>query len=112
MPCPNLECLHIDCIQKLADKVSAGQHYNTEITCINCNVIEDKFHFVLECKLFTYIRNRYIPVFYRKHPSMYKLIKLINNENKNIIRNLGVFIQKAFELRNSIHYAQMLTNFE
>ena len=36
---------------------------------------------------------------------MYKLIKLINNENKNIIRNLGVFIQKVFELRNSIQYA-------
>ena len=36
---------------------------------------------------------------------MYKLITLINNENKNINRNLVVFIQKAFELRNSIHYA-------
>jgi len=36
---------------------------------------------------------------------MYKLMTLINNENKNIIRNLGVFIQKTFELRNSIHYA-------
>jgi len=22
-----------------------------ERTCINCNVIEDEFHFVLECKL-------------------------------------------------------------
>jgi len=36
---------------------------------------------------------------------MYKLKKLINNENKNIISNLGVFIQKAFYLRNSLHYA-------
>jgi len=26
--------------------------------------------------------------------------------------NLGVFIQKAFELRNSIHYAKILTNVE
>ena len=43
---------------------------------------------------------------------MYKLITLINNENKNIIRNLEVFIQKAFVLRNSIHYAKILTNFE
>ena len=76
-----------------------------ERTCINCNVIEDEFHFVLECKLFTDIRNRYIPIFYRNHPGMYKLITLINNENEITIRNLGVFIQKAFELRNSIHYA-------
>ena len=75
------------------------------MTCINCDVIEDTFNFVLECRLFTDIRNRYIPVFYRKHPSMYKLKKLINNENKNIISNLGVFIQKAFYLRNSLHYA-------
>ena len=72
-----------------------------ERTCINCNVIED----VLECKLITDIQNRYIPIFYRNHPSMYKLITLINNENKNIIRNLGVFIQNAFELRNSLQYA-------
>ena len=76
-----------------------------ERTCINCNVIEDEFHFVLECKLFTDIRNRYIPIFSRKHPSVYTLMTLINNENKNIIRNLAVFIQEAFELRNSIHYA-------
>ena len=60
----------------------------------------------------TDIRNRYIPIFYRNNPSMYKLMTLINNENKNIIRNLGVFIQEAFELRNSIHYAYILTNFE
>ena len=26
MPCPNLECLHIDCIYKLADGVRPGQH--------------------------------------------------------------------------------------
>ena len=78
-----------------------------ERTCINCKVIEDEFHFVLECKLFTDIQNRYILIFYRNHPSMYKLITLIiiNNENKNIIRNLGVFIQKDFKLRHGIHYA-------
>ena len=45
---------------------------------------------------------------------MYKLITLIiiNNENKNIIRNLGVFIQKDFKLRHGIHYALILTHFE
>ena len=71
-----------------------------ERTCFNCNVIGDEFHFVREWKLFTYIRNRYIPSFYRNHASMYKLITLINNENKNIIRS----IYSAFELRNSKHY--------
>ena len=76
-----------------------------ESTYIVCKVIGDEFHFVLECKLFTDIKNRYILIFYRNHPSMYELITLINIENKNIIWNLGVFIQKAFELRNSIHYA-------
>ena len=35
---------------------------------------------------------------YRNHPSMYKFIILINNVYEKIIRNLGVFIQKAFEL--------------
>ena len=36
---------------------------------------------------------------------MYKFITLINNENKDIIRILGVFIQTDFKVRNSIHYA-------
>jgi len=30
MHCPNLECLHIDCIYKLADGVSPGQHLLTK----------------------------------------------------------------------------------
>jgi len=36
---------------------------------------------------------------------MYTFIILIYNENENVVRNLGVFIKKAFELRNTIHYA-------
>ena len=66
-----------------------------ERTCIYCNVIEDEFHFVLEWKLFTDIRNRYIPIVYRNHHTMYKLITQNNNENK-------ILIQKAFEFSNSI----------
>ena len=65
-----------------------------ERTCNNCNIREDEFHFVLECKLFTDIRNRYIPIFYRNHPSMYKLITPVYDENKNIIRNLEYLFRR------------------
>ena len=76
--------------------VSRGQHLlMTEHSLI---VTLEKTNFVLECKLSTDIRNRYIAIFYRNHPSMYKLITLINNENKNIVRNLAVFIQKLLLL--------------
>ena len=34
---------------------------------------------------------------------MYTIITLINIENRNIIRNLGVFIQKAFANRECIY---------
>ena len=91
MSCPNLKLrLHIE-----TDRWSKPRTTPlNERTRINCNIREDEFHFVLECKLFTDIRNRYIPIFYRNHPSMYKLITPVYDENKNIIRNLEYLFRR------------------
>ena len=59
-----------------------------ERTCIYCNFIEDEFHFVLEWKLSTDIRNRYIPIVYRNHHTMFKLI--IQNNNENVKKSLEI----------------------
>ena len=72
--------------------------------CSVCQVLEDEFHFIFECKLYSDIRIKYIPSFYRRNPSMSKLIELLNNENKTVIFKLSVYIKKAFEIRNAIHY--------
>ncbi|KAL4224701.1 hypothetical protein ACF0H5_015396 [Mactra antiquata] len=67
--------------------------------CNICNVLEDEYHFVLECSLFNDLRNMYIQRYYRVRPSMYKLIELFKSDNPATMRNLSTFIYKAFEYR-------------
>ena len=75
-----------------------------ERICSVCHVLEDEFHFVLECELYSSIRNIYIPLYYRINPSMFKFTELINCENKNVTISMSVYIKKAFEIRNNFHY--------
>ena len=35
-----------------------------ERKCVYCDLLEDEFHFVLECKCYTELRNRYIPRYF------------------------------------------------
>ena len=59
-----------------------------ERKCQNCNVLEDEYHFVLECSLYNELK-QYIPSFYRKNPSMQKCIQLLSIENPSLLRKLS-----------------------
>lgn len=74
--------------------------------CLECNVVEDEYHFVLECNIYTDLRTQYIPNYYRCRPNMYKFVDLLNVENPTIIKRLVVYIYKAFELRSNYNYNQ------
>ena len=69
-------------------------------TCFHCNKFEDEYHMILECNLYNNIRKELISEYYIKHPSMMKLVQLINSEKDNEIRGLAKFIYKAFIIRN------------
>ena len=71
--------------------------------CITCNIIEDEFHFILVCPMYSYFRH-YIPTYYINRPSMFKFIELLNNNNELIVRRLVLYCFKAFEKRNIILY--------
>ena len=62
--------------------------------------IEDEFHFVFVYPLYQGLRLQYIPRYYYSHPSMLKLIQLLNSSG-NTLKHLSIFIIKAFEVRNS-----------
>ena len=62
--------------------------------------IEDEFHFVLICPLYRSLRDQYISKYYQNHPSMFKFIQLCRSTGKKL-KNLVIFLNKAFELRNS-----------
>ena len=69
-----------------------------------CNILEDEFHSVLECRIYKDLRSKYIPVKYWRRSSMSKLIELLDIQNHEIIRNLGTYIWNAFKKRSEIMY--------
>jgi len=77
-----------------------------ERKCLTCNVIEDEYHFVLECLMYKDLRNVYIPVYYRSRPNMQKFVELITNKNENVIKKLCVFVHKAFIIRSHHTYVE------
>ena len=82
-----------------------------ERKCINCESLEDEYHFIIECQLYTVIRNLYIKKYYFTKPSMFKFIQLLTSQNVNEQRKLGMFIFKAFELRNTFYsYYNLITS--
>lgn len=70
--------------------------------CQFCNVLEDEFHFLFICPVYNDLRVNYVCRYYRTRPSMLKLISLFHSDRKTYIRNLGIFIFKAFEERKDI----------
>lgn len=75
-----------------------------ERTCQICNLLEDEFHFIIECPLYSELRTKYISSRYTNRPNMFKFLELINSENKTIITKLGIFLEKAFRVRNEFIY--------
>ena len=70
--------------------------------CSLCNVLEDEFHFVLECNMLTELRKKYISRYYWNRPSMHKFISLINNQNQTCIRKLSTFIFQALNYEQNL----------
>ena len=75
-----------------------------ERKCVNCNILEDEFHFVIECDMYINFRIRYIPKYYWKRLSMFKFVELKNTTNIKLLRNLSVYIYQAFKCRTDLLY--------
>ncbi len=68
--------------------------------CIVCMILEDEYHFVLECPLYADLRKTYIRRYFWNRPSMFKFIELVTSENNIVCRRLAMFVHKAFAVRN------------
>ena len=67
--------------------------------CKFCNVLEDEFHFIIECTLYADLRRQYINRNYWVHPNYIKFVELINTANVVDIKKLASYIYYAFEKR-------------
>ena len=70
--------------------------------CTTCNTIEDEYHFVIECSIFTDLRKRYISKYYWTNLSMYKLKQLFNCTNVSKLSKLSIYVLKTFELISNL----------
>ena len=74
-----------------------------ERKCRLCNVMEDEYHFVIECNRYNELRKKYIPKYYFQRPSMYKFGELVTTENNTLMKKFGSFVYQAFKLRCFTH---------
>ena len=71
--------------------------------CELCNNgIEDEFHFLLECPVYSSIRKQLIKRYYWNRPSMYKLVQLFNSKRRKEIIALAKYVYQAFKLRREL----------
>ena len=63
-----------------------------ERKCTRCKLVEDEYHFILECTIYIDLRKKYIPKYFWKRPSMFKFVELLNTTNMKILRNLRFLI--------------------
>jgi hypothetical protein len=71
-----------------------------ERLCTFCNRLEDEFHFLFECKLYTVLRKKYLKPVYWRHPNILKFTNLMSTKNNEELKNLSVFIYNSFHKRN------------
>ena len=71
---------------------------DTVLIC-NSRYIEDEYPFLLICTLYSELRNRYIPKYYRCRRSVYKFVQLMQTEYSPLLCKIGVFVFHSFKIR-------------
>ena len=74
-----------------------------ERKCHLCNVLEDEYHFVLECTLYAEIRRIYIDKIYYLRPNVVKFVELLTSHNPNVNRKLAMYVFKATSVRKTYY---------
>ena len=52
-------------------------------------MVEDEFHFLFECQLFTDLRIKYLKKYFWNRPNMIKLKEVMSSTNIKVIKNLS-----------------------
>lgn len=86
--------------------IEKGRHFNItreDRVCIYCEtVIEDEYHFMIICPLYSNLRSMYLPVYYFQYPSVEKFYDLMSTENVSLLRNLSMYIYNSFKEREQL----------
>ena len=78
--------------------------------CLVCRKMDDEYHFILECSILQDLRLQLIPRYYWQHPSMHKLLELVNSDNIALLNKLSEFSRKGFTLKqHNVYYPRFLS---
>ena len=72
-----------------------------ERKCVHCGILEDEFHFTLECNNHKDLRYTFINKNVWLRPNMPKFINLINSDNHKTIKDLALYVYHAFKNRHT-----------
>ena len=65
----------------------------------NSNVIEDLCHFLLVCPRYITLRKKYIPLYYHRFPSSFKVQLLCSNSSERVISKLALYMNECMKMR-------------
>ena len=57
---------------------------------------------MLECSIYKDLRKNYIKRYYWQRPNMPKFIQLLSSENACVLKNIAIFVEKAFRMREQV----------
>ena len=70
--------------------------------CTFCNLgVEDEYHFLFICPLYSNLRSKYLPVMYHNNANIHKFSSILSSESLYIMTGLSKFIYHAYKLRES-----------
>ena len=86
--------------------VERGRYQNVERNrriCKNCNMnmVEAGYHFLLACPAYRDLRKIYFKKYYYTL-SLYKFKTLMSLKSITLLRNLGIYLKRAMQLRPDI----------
>ena len=67
----------------------------------NLNVVEDEYHFILQCEKYIDVRRKYLKKYYWQRPSYVKLVQLLSVRNIKELNNLGKYVLLAEQICNT-----------
>ena len=78
-------------------------HNADELKCLLClSAVDNEVHFVLYCPAFDDLRYEFIESKYFINPCEFRLALLLATQNERALKNLALFVYKAFSRRNAL----------
>ena len=76
----------------------------SERICTLCDAkqIEAEYHFILQCPIYSNLRNAHVKQYYHRRPNVLKLVQLLSTTSIKELSYLGKYLERANKLRNKL----------